>query len=780
MTSRIHLGFAAVLKTRKLCLPRQLSLVFAAVVMLTLACVPQLAFAGVAKIGDTEFDTLQAAVDSVSGEGTIIITSDIDFATEPHATEDKAAVVIPADKNITIADDGQARTLIGVSGKGIFDVQAGGTLTLAGTSDANLILQTGDLSKQNNTLFLGTAVTNKGVFNLEHATLEGGPIGTSQTGIVFQTEKTSTFNMSGGIIQHANISRVTYYSAPVLIKGGVFNMSGGTIAHNENHSGYLFCTAGGVMLSTNKIRAEFEYPTFNMSGGSISHNSSDGVGGGVYVAAYCNFNMTGGTISDNAADYMGGGIALTGVTETTPTGYSKTGFEPQHGTFVMDGGSISGNVARNGGGIYVNIDNAYIKSGVLENNTAKFDQSPLKFRDALPHQNEKAQVVGWGHGGAIYISEQPRKLYLNNAIITENTAKPQGHSAMGGGLWACPTGTVDFRVTNGIAIYNNHAVVDDTQDAGAAGDDVAKVSLDNAQSTITLPDRLLGAGPVTWYNDGKILPASVGKADPEAPRFDVNNPGEPIAIHQSQENIAAKASVSPEAIELAEANAKVIIRNNTASHGGGIGTNGTLIMTNLDEPDWQLKVTKAWDNKVSEDAKEPVELFLTLNGKVLDSQVANAQNGWTVSFTGLPNPESLALKNFEILEGSRSVDDTGMSSVIAPETWKVSYDTVEKNDETHSLSTTVNNAGPDVPETPDIPETPDTPDTPDTPSTPNTPETLHATPEPQQPQPKPHAPQTAKQVTPATGDSAFLGGVVAVLALSGMVVAAGIRLKTRR
>lgn len=655
----------------------------------------------VATVDGRSYDSLQDAVDAISSEGTIVITSDITLTPTAKNTAGycDVGVKIPASKNITITDDGNPHVISAPDGVGAFLVEEGATLTLAASRDDALIIQAGnftDLSKA--FLFAGTAVENEGTFNLVSGTIKGAHITGTHAGTIFQRNTNAVFTMSGGVIRDTVVDQKgSYYCSAILMEGGVMNMSGGLITKNTNHSGYFYNTGGAISFVVTKTNdVPLMYADFNMSGGEISHNTTDGLGGGIAIGAYTNVHMTGGTISDNYADYMGGGMALTGLSEYsdyTASGYSETGFEPTKGTFVMDGGTIKNNTSRNGGGMYVNSDGATLNAGLFEGNKAVFDQSDLAFYDIIPHNSDNASDVGWGHGGAIYVSEQPRTLHINKAIITENTAIPQGHSAMGGGLWVCPTGTVDFRVTNGVAIFNNTAKTDDTPEASAAGDDVAKVSLDNAYSTITLPGRLLGSGQVTWYNDGGITPSSVGSADTTAKRYDSSNPGEPISIDTSHENLAVKAVVSPEAVALAENEATLIIRNNTASHGGGVATNGNIVSTNLDEPDWSLTATKIWDSSVDEEDKQPVELFLKLGDKILDSQIASSENNWTVTFTGLPNPASLSLNDFSIVEGTRVVDSTtGISSVEKPSAWQVSYGEVTQDASKATIYASVTNS----------------------------------------------------------------------------------------
>lgn len=660
------------------------------------------ASASVATVNGNAFETLQDAVNAIESEGTIVITDDVALTqTTRNAQNSGVAVKIPAGKSITLTDDGNAHTITAPDLVGAFLVEKGATLTLSATSDAALTIQTGSFADASGILFAGSAVENHGTFNLVSGTIKGNHLAGTHVGVIIQREPGAVFSMTGGVVRDAVVDMVSYDCSPILMEAGVMNMSGGLITENTNHSFYFYGTGGAisfVVTSTNEIPVL--YADFNMSGGEISHNTTDGLGGGISLGAYSNMHMTGGTITNNYADYMGGGIAATGLSEYsdyTESGNSDTGFEPTKGTLVMDGGSISNNTSRNGGGMYVNSDGVTLNAGLIEGNKAVFDQSDLAFYDVIPHVNNDGEDVGWGHGGGIYVSEQPRTLHLNITIITENTALPQGHSAMGGGLWACPTGKVDFRVTNGVAIYNNTAKTDDTADATAAGDDVTKVSLDNAYSTINLPGRMLGGGQVTWYNDGGITPSSVGSADGMHARYDAANPGEPVSIETSHENLAVKADVTPEAIARAQAEAKLIIRNNTASHGGGVATNGNIELTNLDVPDWSLSATKVWGSKIADADKTPVELFLKIGESVLDSQVANAENNWTVTFTGLPNPDSLSVSDISIIEGKRVIDETsGLSSVEEPGEWAISYGEVGKDAEHFTLTATVTNDKPAI------------------------------------------------------------------------------------
>lgn len=113
--------------------------------------IPRSVFAEVVEVNSADYESLQQAVDAIDTEGTIKITGDVHL--EKTATYGRAyapvSVVIPAGKHITITDDGQKRTIFGADKVGMFAIEEGATLTIQGSSDANLILQSGDYSHAN-------------------------------------------------------------------------------------------------------------------------------------------------------------------------------------------------------------------------------------------------------------------------------------------------------------------------------------------------------------------------------------------------------------------------------------------------------------------------------------------------------------------------------------------------------------------------------------------------------------------------------------------------------
>jgi hypothetical protein len=93
--------------------------------------------------------------------------------------------------------------------------------------------------------------------------------------------------------------------------------------------------------------------TLELRNGSLLRNNHAEHGGGVYLAE-SNLTISGGIIQDNAASINGGGV------------YSSTA-----GNHIQfSSGSISGNIANDGGGVYLQAGELNVSSGSISGNTA--------------------------------------------------------------------------------------------------------------------------------------------------------------------------------------------------------------------------------------------------------------------------------------------------------------------------------------------------------------------------------------------------------------------------
>jgi len=143
-----------------------------------------------------------------------------------------------------------------------------------------------------------------------------------------------------GMLRLAGII-VTHTKGTEGVGVGVFNgelfMLDGEISGNTHSA-----SGGGVYIDTG---------VFVMSGGRITNNKVLGEGGGVCLYRLASFVMTGGSISGNSAA-LGGGV------------YAGSG------AVNMSGGEIIGNTANEGGGVYVYRQASFSWSGgMISDNT---------------------------------------------------------------------------------------------------------------------------------------------------------------------------------------------------------------------------------------------------------------------------------------------------------------------------------------------------------------------------------------------------------------------------
>ena len=367
---------------------------------------------------------------------------------------------------------------------------------------------------------------------------------------------TSTVILSGGVIA---ANKCDKGGAISLTGGAKMTMTGGIISGNTaiNYGGGVYCSGA----------------SFNMSNGYITCNSqsediaSEG-GGGVYLDTKGKFVMSGGYLTGNSAASRGGGLA-------TFYNDNKEVAAENIATVTIQGGFISGNTAQNntGGGL-----------DLCTSSISKIKTEDSK-RIYITNNTMKA-LRPWG-GGGIYIGHGA-KCYFQNVIITKNHA-----NGLGGGLSTCNASHTFLYVDKGAAIFKNtdgktnpqffknpSSTTDQirykysgttgnpypysVKDAGAERGDIF------CCGKTFLVAGMLGNGEPKWSGsiDGVRLPA-LAKDD----------------VATAAVVLAAKASPSKDDIEYAQKTASIYITGNqSATHGGGIMSNGILYFgTNYEE-----------------------------------------------------------------------------------------------------------------------------------------------------------------------------------------------------
>lgn len=536
-----------------------------------------------ANIREGEESTLQQAVD-VAAEGNTTITANKSFIVD-------GTVTIPSGKTITLTDEGKGLSIVfknGFTGPA-FRVEPDAALILDGSFNFSCFrIANGSFAEVNGAMTLnGGTITRMSLSgsNMGAITVDGGSFtmgngelssisasSSANCGAVY-VKNGGKFAMNGGKITGCMFKN--QYSGAVALANGTMTMTDGTISGNiaseynaaggvlVNGTSSLAMSGGTIADNTAKRGGGVcvrENGTFTMSGGTISGNStavdSDTIqlpnagGGGVFVEDNASFEMTNGTITGNKTNGMGGGVATAVLSENDTVG---------GGRFHMTGGTISDNTASCGGGVYSwsGRDRVVLEGGNIVNNTA--------------HRQ----------GGGVYVSHAPWSITIKNALITANTAAIQG-----GGIWSCPVGTVSLGTD--AAVFGNTA--------GKSADDAAFLLKWNETYSTSFSGKMYGGGLVTWYRD-----TSIGAGDPNygafgGDRYDAANPGAPVKPASGATNgYGLKAVVSAESKALAET-APLKIMGNTAERGGGVGTNGEVIIPGEDtlENPVSLTVHKVW------------------------------------------------------------------------------------------------------------------------------------------------------------------------------------------
>ncbi len=402
-----------------------------------------------------------------------------------------------------------------------------------------------------------------------------------------------------------------------LIKvNGHLNIQDGTVLQNNRSKAEKnMCAWGGAI--------EAYEATVSMSGGLIQNNEATN-GGGIYLGK-SSMELSGGQISKNHAKRVsdtfadqiyaaGGGIALyhgstltisgqplieSNVSDEVGGGISAGTRQASYGhdCVFMNGGIIRGNSAgASGGGLFVqaglnNVHNASatITAGQIINNV----------------MNGNGYTEKTFGGGGIYVNGGPEtwlwqgneyhmrngELQISNALIEDNTADQFG----GGGLAACPVSKTYVYLTEGAAIIGNHTT------PSPQGDDIFIYSNLNfgAHSGLAeyeIATRMLGGTPYLWHD-----------------YYDNPVPDERLKGTLADKDmlvLTATGQISAEARQLATV---VISGNHSNTRGGGIGSNGTVIIGKKEEKK-DLQVIKTWGQGLN-----PQPITVELRGKSKNS-----------------------------------------------------------------------------------------------------------------------------------------------------------------
>ena len=386
-----------------------------------------------------------------------------------------------------------------------------------------------------------------GTLDMSGGYIVGGGSDNNPGGGIYVTN--GELNISGGVIA-ANRGRS---GGGIFVNSGTLNISGGAVTGNKVNNGHED-NGGGIYVNSGTLNLSGEgYVTNNYKECDCQPCEDDmdnkHGGGGIALANSTTMNMTGGYVTGNYSGLAGGGIYA---------GFWNGGVQ-----FTMSGGTIAGNVAERGEGGGLRIAGG--TKGVIRADGKVYITN-----------NKTNSDDDWG-GGGIFVQEKGT-LTIIDALITNNDA-----GGFGGGVGACPTGKTLIVNKDGAAIYGNAAKGTNMSEGGNQkhyDTTVAKASTvfmqngfadyfcvrkkEGANEPISLvTGQMAGGGAANWKGSCDDQVVRIGKSGYAAAKY----------------LFGLDAYPDDDAKSKALGDAKVIITGNYSYvHGGGIMTNGGLIL----------------------------------------------------------------------------------------------------------------------------------------------------------------------------------------------------------
>ena len=365
-----------------------------------------------------------------------------------------------------------------------------------------------------------------------------------------------TVNIQGGVVA-ANCGN---FGGGIYVVGGELTISGGAVTGNGVFNGHdddgagIYVNSGTLKLSGNGYVTN-NSKSCDCTGCPIDTNNTHG-GGGIALANGSTMEMSGGYVTGNFSTLAGGGI--------------YAGYYAGDGgvKFTMSGGTIAANCAQygEGGGLRIGGGDNGGTYGVIRTEGKVYITN-----------NKTLTTDDWG-GGGIFVQEGGH-LSVMDALITNNKA-----GGFGGGVGACPTGKTLIVNEDGAAIYGNEASGTQMSIGGNGKDydrSLAQKSpvfmmnngyqdyfcvrnSNGANEPISLVTGLMaGGGAANWKGSCDEKPVTIGRTGYAAAKYLFGLTANPDDTAKGQAVSAARV---------------IITGNSSGVHGGGIMTNGGLIL----------------------------------------------------------------------------------------------------------------------------------------------------------------------------------------------------------
>ncbi len=488
-------------------------------------------------------------------------------------------------------------------------------------------------------------VESGGNLFIEESVVLSGNYHSSNGGAVYNNG--GNVKITGGLIENCKATN----GGAVYNKGGSLEMTGGTIKNCEaTNGGAVYCEGGDFAMSGGLL-----------GGSTLSDaNSAKGSGGAVMLANGAHMTLSGEAVisynsaRENEGEGYGGGIAVGGY-------YADTvNVSP---TLTMTGGTVQGNVAKQyGGGIFVQCNaKANISGGKISSNIVN-----------LGAYGGGGIYVNGGKNGVMYGGQtmtgersgyENGVLTLTNAVIRNNTASE------GGGIAGCPTSSVKILPVDGAAVYGNTGKNKESDDIYIATE-LDGSSIKGVFADVFISHYMSDGTPYQWKDkDGNYVMMN-----------ELNKNTKNYLFAKAQLEHKLGISLHTEASPKDTSKAAVYIENNESdTKGGGIGTNGTVIIGNSPT---SITVTarKVWDEKgrAEEKIERPAQIEVWLLRKpkgaddsayervAVESLKPDAEGNWgSVTFADQPTSLNEVDYEYTVKEDTSNLSDVYKVTVAA-------------------------------------------------------------------------------------------------------------------
>lgn len=299
-------------------------------------------------------------------------------------------------------------------------------------------------------------------------------------------DNTTSFSVSNGIIGGDNEgdANVAVTGAGLYIMKGSLTVNGGVVKNNKSTSH----GAGIAAYSSNVL----------LSGGSILNNDSDIANGGGLYLQDCKSKFVGGIISGNKTKRGEGEDGL----EINNTGFGGGVYiketSPGASEFILEGSTISGNMACSGGGVLLNGGDFNMTGGEIKENEGVWHGGGICVIGATSFNITSGDIINnfttEKNGGGIYFEVKGVTMNINGGAISNNEAR----NKIGGGVYV-KAGSLNItkgKVSDNISGGNGGGINFNSEDSG-----VLKISGGSVSGNATS----LGDGGGIYVAQGSLV-----------------------------------------------------------------------------------------------------------------------------------------------------------------------------------------------------------------------------------------------------------------------------------